>query len=62
MQEEPFELRLQGQTGSSRQPPGSWTKGTAGPGEAVLRPGEGTQGLWETKKGIVAAPPGSHSL
>lgn len=45
MQEEPFELSLQGQTGSSRQPPGSWMKGTAGPGEAVLRPGEGTRGL-----------------
>lgn len=53
--EEPFELRPQGQMGSSRQPPQSWTKGTAGPSEAVLRPREGTQGLWETKKGIVAA-------
>lgn len=44
MQEEPFELRLQGQMGSSRQPPESWTKGTAGPGEEVLRPGEGHHG------------------
>ena len=32
-------------TGSSRQPPESWTKGTAGPGEEVLRPGEGHRPL-----------------